>query len=283
MTQDELTIFTRYVEKDTDMMIDYVNFTNNLDKLKSEEELQTLSTTTSFIELEQFNLISEKFQGYLRTNNLAAKDLVKKLATNQNGVSKVLVENFAEFLHQLFKDAFIKNKCCQSFAKKADIDKDGFISETDLETFLIRSAYIKDGQRDIKSSKPEVYNKLFPKAPLAEEKFEIVLRDLRNILNRKRISFYDLFNSIDKNQTGFITINDFNVGIDKVMKLSQPIKDGFFAYMDTEKLGIVNYDDFLKVMQRSVADKRVVNIEYKAVCDIFRMLLKIVSTGKAKC
>lgn len=265
MTQDELTVFTRLVEKDTDMKIDYVNFASIIDKLKSEEELQTLSTTKAFVEIEQFNLISEKLQAYLKTNKLAAKDLVKKLSTTQNGVSKVLVENFAEFLHQSFRDTFIKNKCCQSFAKKVDIDRDGYINETDLETFLIRSAYIKEGERELKNSRPEAnsatYNKLFPKAPLAEDKFEIVLRDLRNILNRKRISFYDLFNSIDQKQTGFITINDFNVGIDKVLKLSQPIKDGFFAYMDTEKLGIINYDDFLKVMQRSVADKRVVIIE----------------------
>ena len=65
MNIDELTIFTRYVEKDTDMMIDYVNFTAQLDKLKSEEELQTLSTTQAFIDLEQFNTIRKLFSNIM--------------------------------------------------------------------------------------------------------------------------------------------------------------------------------------------------------------------------
>lgn len=60
---------------------------------------------------------------------------------------------------------------------------------------------------------------------------------------------------IDVNEVGFITINDFSAGIDKVMKLSEPAKDGLFAYMDKLKIGMINYPDFLKVLKRSVAEK----------------------------
>lgn len=48
----------------------------------------------------------------------------------------------------------------------------------------------------------------------------------------KKISFYEFFKEIDENSDGFITINEFCKHIDKYHPLSQPIKEGFFAFMD---------------------------------------------------
>jgi Ca2+-binding EF-hand superfamily protein len=99
---------------------------------------------------------------------------------------------------------------------------------------------------------------IYPKIPLSEEKIEVVLRDLRQALDNKKISFHEFIKMIDVNDIGFITINDFSSGLDKVIKFSQHAKDGLFAYIDKLKIGMINYADFLKILKRSVTEKKIV-------------------------
>ena len=42
----------------------------------------------------------------------------------------------------------------------------------------------------------------------------------------------DLFNLLDADQNGFITITELSENLDRIIHLSQPAKDGFFAFMD---------------------------------------------------
>lgn len=42
----------------------------------------------------------------------------------------------------------------------------------------------------------------------------------------------DLFNLLDSDQNGFITITEFSENLDKIVHLSQAAKDGFFAFID---------------------------------------------------
>lgn len=262
LNNEDLKRFTRQVEKDTDMKIDYVNFVEVVEKVKTEDELQNLTQSPFYMALEQFNIINDKLQEYFNTHHVQPKDVIEKIyvnhASEQTENKKVLLDFFAEFLHQICKSSFLKKRSCRDFANRVDIDKDGFINETDLKTFMNRNSYIKE------STKEALFNsgvegpsnsKVFPKAALPEEKVEIILRDLRQTLSKKKISFYDFFQMIDVTRTGFVTINDFCTGIDKVMKLSKPIKDGFFAYIDRENIGIINYEDFVKVLKRSIVDK----------------------------
>lgn len=73
---------------------------------------------------------------------------------------------------------------------------------------------------------------LNPITPLTEDKFDRILKDLRLKLQLKGMSYEDFFNILDANHNGFITISDFSENVDKVMSLSQPAKDGFFAFID---------------------------------------------------
>ena len=73
---------------------------------------------------------------------------------------------------------------------------------------------------------------LNPIAPLTEEKFDRILKDLRSRLQLKGMGYEEFFNVLDAGQKGFITISDFSENVEKVMSLSQPAKDGFFAFMD---------------------------------------------------
>jgi len=100
-------------------------------------------------------------------------------------------------------------------------------------------------------------NEVFPKEPLSEEKVEVVLRDLKKALNDKGIAFYDFVRMLDINEVGFISINEFSAGLDNVIKLSQPTKDGLFAYIDKRKIGMIGYDEILKILKRSVIDNKV--------------------------
>ena len=57
---------------------------------------------------------------------------------------------------------------------------------------------------------------MFPTKSVSDAKADVILRDLRQALFLKKISFYDFFNQLDMNEDGFITINEFCKAIDSV-------------------------------------------------------------------
>lgn len=69
------------------------------------------------------------------------------------------------------------------------------------------------------------------------------------------MSYEDLFNLLDADHKGFITITDFSENIDKIMNLSQPAKDGFFAFMDKQRIGLIDLNTFLKYIGKSIIQK----------------------------
>ena len=83
-------------------------------------------------------------------------------------------------------------------------------------------------------------------------------RSFFEIFVKHSISFYNFINTIDPNDVGFISVNQLEIGINKVLTLSQPAKDGLFAYLDKQKIGLVDPKEFLKVLKRTVIDKNVV-------------------------
>jgi EF-hand domain len=101
---------------------------------------------------------------------------------------------------------------------------------------------------------------LFPKESLDEAKADIVIRDLRQTLFLKKISFFEFFKILDSNNDGFITIEEFCSGLDKVIKFSQMIKEGFFSFMDKQKIGMIDYKAFLQTMNKSIFTKQAVII-----------------------
>jgi hypothetical protein len=271
MNLNDINRFTRYIEKDSNMMINYVKFLKVLDDIKTEEELNFLTTHPEFYTIENFHMIREKLTSYLQDNKIQAGQLIRKLLEkgstidNTTTFKKISVNDFADFLFKLCKNTLISRKSCKKFSEKIDIDHDGEIDDVDLQTFLTRYGYIDQADNiALKTGTIRSYptnTELFPKEPLSEEKIESILRDLRQALSNKKISFYDFIKMIDVNDVGFITVNDFSAGLDKVIKLSQPAKDGLFAYIDKLKIGMIDYADFLKILKRSVVDKKVVSRE----------------------
>ena len=73
---------------------------------------------------------------------------------------------------------------------------------------------------------------MFPTNPLSDTKIDTILKDLKLTLNDRRISFNEAFKMFDTNEDGFLTIDEFSKGLDKIMMLSNPAKEGLFAYLD---------------------------------------------------
>jgi len=67
---------------------------------------------------------------------------------------------------------------------------------------------------------------------MSEDKFDKILKDLRHKLMMKGLSYEDFFNLLDMDHKGFITPSNFCENIEKIISLSQPAKDGFFAFID---------------------------------------------------
>ena len=65
------------------------------------------------------------------------------------------------------------------------------------------------------------------------------------------MSYEELFTFLDTDHNGFLSISEF-YNIDKIMTLSQPAKDGFFAFMDKQRIGLIDLNTFLKFMSKSI-------------------------------
>ncbi|KAM3134464.1 hypothetical protein pb186bvf_013430 [Paramecium bursaria] len=95
---------------------------------------------------------------------------------------------------------------------------------------------------------------LFPIQSLSEDKFDHILKDLRTKLQLKGMSYEELFNQLDTDHNGFLSISEFQ-NIDKIMILSQPAKDGFFAFMDKQKIGLIDFNTFNRYLGKSIIKK----------------------------
>lgn len=71
------------------------------------------------------------------------------------------------------------------------------------------------------------------------------------------MSFYDFFRVLDINSDGFVTIDEWQTNLDNIIKYSQHIKDGMFAYMDKNKIGMIDYKSFLKVLEMSTIEGQI--------------------------
>mmetsp|Transcript_28903 Transcript_28903/g.27806 ORF Transcript_28903/g.27806 Transcript_28903/m.27806 type:complete len:158 (+) Transcript_28903:3046-3519(+) len=50
-----------------------------------------------------------------------------------------------------------------------------------------------------------------------------------------------------------LSFADFSLGLDRILKLSQPLKEKLFAKMDKLSIGLVAYENFLEVLRTTTA------------------------------
>jgi Ca2+-binding EF-hand superfamily protein len=74
------------------------------------------------------------------------------------------------------------------------------------------------------------------------------MKQIRTALINKKIAYREAFNRFDENKDGFLSFGEFSKGIDQVLTLSVPIKEKLFAIMDVNKIGLVDYPNFLELI-----------------------------------
>lgn len=196
----------------------------------------------------------------MRYRNASIKpiQLLHKIAERKedsgDGGKKVTIEDFANFVEEKILKSKYSKKSVLNVATKIDIDNDGYIGDHDLQTFLERYGYLEPKsslRRSMRSSSVGQTADLFPKEPLSEERLQHLLRELHQVMDKKRMSYSDFIRLLDPHENGTININDFNAGLDKLIKFSAPAKDGLFAYLDHLKIGIIDYASVLRLLKRS--------------------------------
>lgn len=72
----------------------------------------------------------------------------------------------------------------------------------------------------------------------------------------KRLAYREVFNRFDSNKDGFLSLAELSSGLDTIITLSIPIKEKLFALMDKNEIGLVDYENFLKVIKLSTANQK---------------------------
>lgn len=103
--------------------------------------------------------------------------------------------------------------------------------------------------------------KFFPKQPLTKEKALQVIAKIKEALVQKGISFRELFAKLDTNNDEFLTFAEFSENIEPIVKLSPYIKEQLFAYMDVNKIGMVDYESFWNTMKQTAVSPPIVRVE----------------------
>ena len=205
-----------------------------------------------------FKSVVQRLQYFIQSNNQTVLSLIKRL-TSKNGLSYekgVPVDYFADFL-QAKIDKKRTDTELRKFANFMDIDKDGFISEIDLQTCLNNlssDAFFRDGGEALAVSAFSSQKKFFPVSEqlTPERAFEIA-KQIKAGLIAQKIAYKEAFTRFDLNKDGFLSFSEFSSGIDNVMTLSLPVKEKFFALMDKNQIGLVDYPNFLNVIQATSA------------------------------
>nr|QBH22546.1 EF hand family protein [Philasterides dicentrarchi] len=255
----------RYLPKVGSNRIDYYNFlllVERIDITSSAPEI--ISDTRDFAE-KLANLLKRRkvdivqFLKTIRTWAISNGDQV-----TENG--EVSVEQVSDYL---YKFVFYKTDKLDldNFVEELDLDSDGFIKENDVRPFLTKYQYFDEiwSAPNCSTRNLQVYKNpymgvtlnsksLYPFEPLIEEKVDQVLIGIRKKLDFKKMGLVQLFKLLDSDQDGFITIEEFSKNIDQITPLSQPIKDGFFAFMDKQHIGMIDMSQFIKIMQKSIVN-----------------------------
>ncbi|KAL4439089.1 hypothetical protein ABPG74_008864 [Tetrahymena malaccensis] len=262
----ELSRLMRYVEKEQDGFVDYSKFLKSVKRIDRRPE-----GDNAFIDLIDFG---EKLTKFLKRNYIrTAEELLKCIAQfhqkTASGFYQFTVEMLAQFLlKNAFQGASLNEILI--YSKIMDIDQDSYISKEDLQTFLERINYLESDNKSSFSqrSKPnsawgDQQNNasngmkkkgLFPTKKLNNQQLEQVLIELRQILLMKKMQSREFFNILDTNGDGFITITEFNSNLDKIIRLSAEMKDGLFATMDSQKIGMIDFKNFEKVLEMSIIE-----------------------------
>lgn len=95
-------------------------------------------------------------------------------------------------------------------------------------------------------------------------------------MKTKNLTDVGLFNKLDAQKVGFISHANFNKYLDEVLKLAPSIKDQFFSRLDNRKLGMVDFDTFMKLFKEFTNREVIVKNNWEIENQIFDELKKYI-------
>ena len=105
-----------------------------------------------------------------------------------------------------------------------------------------------------KSSKKSV--KWYPTEKMSFEKAATVVKQIKDALVIKRLSFKSFFELLDISNNKLLSFEEFSSErFDRVVTLSPKVKESLFALMDKNNIGMVDYESFLEVLQITAVSK----------------------------
>jgi len=214
----EIERLARVLDRDNSHQIDYTDFLAHLKgpNLPPPDPLK---------------LLTERLLIFLNQNAMTPATLLKRLG------GRATPQAFADFLALKVQKNLARNTLLEA-ACKLDLNQDGFIDLEDLTAALSNRSRLSLAQ-------PKTY----PTEPLSKSKAREVLKLLRSAFIQRRVNFADAFRMLDKSNTGMLTALDWSEGLNRFVDISNPIKDGFFAAMDTKGIGLIDYQTFLRVLK----------------------------------
>jgi Ca2+-binding EF-hand superfamily protein len=213
----EIERLARILDRQDTHFIDYNDF---LDKLQGPS-----------IPLDPLRNCIQRLLVFIRQNNLTPAKLIRKLG------SPVSVSDFADFL-SLKVNKKAERNILLDIATKMDLNRDGYIDLEDLSATLSCKSFMT-----VSNSQP------YPARKISPDRAKAVIKDIRAALVAKRMNFQDAFRTFDVKKKGMLSCKEFSDGLSKVIELSQPVKDGLFAVMDKQGIGMVDFTSFLSVLK----------------------------------
>lgn len=230
-----------------------------------------------------------------------SKDFLMYLSNMREERQLLNIEDKVRYQIQAFVQLFLnkvipesKRADVQKYLYLLDIDRDGFIDQFDLDTFLNRHIFIEEhleldaaaqqktqpsSQAEKKESEPNsnankllklsstqrmpltFSQELFPTRSISDDKLQIILDNFKFVLRQKKLSFEEAFKQINTSNIGFITAAEFDQGISKFIRLSNIAKEGVFSYLDNLKIGMFDLPRFIEVMSRLTLMKSSVPVD----------------------
>ena len=255
LSNEELERFVRFLDKDKLGRINYMEFLGKVCKVsnKNHNPFKTLVSRLSY---------------FLKQNKITSLALLKRLSAASNvntvaapGIIGIPNALFAEFLKQKVE----KKRAIEDlirYSDMLDIDKDGFVTEADIETSirnLPNMAFFKNGGQAVAQSTFNTTTKMYPQASrLSKEKAQSIVKQIRDGLAQKSMQYREAFDKFDLDNDGMVSFAEFNRGMQDVVNLSVPIKEQLYSLMDKNNIGLINYDQFLDVLRLEKFEKKCV-------------------------
>ena len=224
--EEQIERFIRFLDKDQSGKVHYMEFMTRMAEVSNRDH-------------NPFKSVVHRVHYFLQQNKQTSEMLLKRLAVKRNGDAPtseaVSIEMFSQFLKAKVDKKRSEHEL-RKYAAQIDVDKDGFVSAIDLDTCLKNlnnAAFFKNCGEALRTSAFSSHTKFFPSQnPISNDRAAELSKQIREALIAKRIAYREAFNRFDQNKDGFLSFTEFSQGIDQVLKLSDPVKEKVFSFMD---------------------------------------------------